>query len=81
MKNKNGFTLVELLAVIVVLGVIMAIAGTAVLGQRKKANIEVAKDMEKSIMFNSSLILVLLNSPNNPNPALFTRTSTFLFSL
>ncbi len=49
MKNKNGFTLVELLAVIVVLGVIMAIAGTAVLRQRKKANIEVAKDMEKSI--------------------------------
>ena len=36
--NRNGFTLVELLAVIVVLGVIMSIAGTAVLKQKKKAN-------------------------------------------
>ena len=37
-KNKKGFTLVELLAVIVVLGIIMSIAGTAVLKQKKKAN-------------------------------------------
>lgn len=36
--KKNGFTLVELLAVIVVLGIIMSIAGTAVLKQKKKAN-------------------------------------------
>ena len=48
MKN-NGFTLVELLAVIVVLGVIMAIAGTAVLGQRRKTNIEEAKKIEQTI--------------------------------
>lgn len=47
--RKKGFTLVELLAVIVVLGVIMAIAGTAVLGQRKKANIEEAKKIEQTI--------------------------------
>ena len=47
--KKNGFTLVELLAVIVVLGVIMTIAGTAVMGQRKKANIEEAKNMEKTL--------------------------------
>ncbi len=50
MKNKNGFTLVELLAVIVVLGVIMVIAGTAVLSQRKKANIEEAKKIEKTLV-------------------------------
>ena len=49
MKNKKGFTLVELLAVIVVLGIIMAIAGTAVLGQRKRANVEAAKNLEESI--------------------------------
>lgn len=49
MKNKKGFTLVELLAVIVVLGIIMAIAGTAVLGQRKRANVEAAKNIEESI--------------------------------
>ncbi len=47
--KKNGFTLVELLAVIVVLGVIMTIAGTAVMGQRRKANIEEAKNMEKTL--------------------------------
>ena len=47
--RKKGFTLVELLAVIVVLGIIMTIAGTAVLGQRKKANIEEAKKLEDTI--------------------------------
>lgn len=31
MKNKNGFTLVELLAVIVILGIIMTIATTSVI--------------------------------------------------
>lgn len=47
--KKNGFTLVELLAVIVVLGIIMSIAGTAVLKQKKKANIEEAKRIEQTI--------------------------------
>ena len=32
MKNKKGFTLVELLAVIVVLAIILVIAGTSVIG-------------------------------------------------
>ena len=39
MKNKNGFTLVELLAVIILLGVIVAIAAPNILGvfnQNKK---------------------------------------------
>lgn len=48
-KNKKGFTLVELLAVIVVLGIIMSIAGTAVLKQKKKANLEEARKLEKTI--------------------------------
>ena len=48
-KNNKGFTLVELLAVIVVLGIIMSIAGTAVLKQKKKANLEEAKNLEKTI--------------------------------
>lgn len=37
-KNIKGFTLVELLAVIVILGLIMTIAGTSLIGTRKKAN-------------------------------------------
>lgn len=48
-KNKKGFTLVELLAVIVVLGIIMSIAGTAVLKQKKKANLDEARKLEKTI--------------------------------
>ncbi len=48
-NSKKGFTLIELLAVIVVLVVIMSIAGTAVLNQKKKANIEEAKKLEKTI--------------------------------
>ena len=49
MKNKKGFTLVELLAVIVVLGVVMTIAGTAALKIKKNANIEEAKQLEKTL--------------------------------
>ena len=37
-KNIKGFTLVELLAVVVILGIIMTIAGTSLIGTRKKAN-------------------------------------------
>lgn len=37
-KNIKGFTLVELLAVIVILGLIMTIAGTSLISTRKKAN-------------------------------------------
>lgn len=49
MKNKKGFTLVELLAVIVVLGIIMAVAGTAALKIKKNADIEAAKKLEQSL--------------------------------
>lgn len=50
MKKKNyGFTLVELLAVIVVLGIVMAVAGTAALKIKKNANIEAAKKLEKTL--------------------------------
>ena len=49
MINKKGFTLVELLAVITVLGVIMVIATSSVMGaiedSRKKAKFIAAKDI------------------------------------
>ena len=49
MGNKNGFTLVELLAVIVVLGIIMVIAGSSVNAIKKNANISEAKEIEEMI--------------------------------
>lgn len=47
--DKKGFTLVELLAVIVILGTIMVIAGTAGMKIKKNANIEEAKKIEQSL--------------------------------
>lgn len=47
--NKKGFTLVELLAVIVILGIIMAVAGTAALKIRKNANIDTVKKLERTL--------------------------------
>lgn len=48
-KDIKGFTLVELLAVIVVLGVIMTIAGTSLIGTRKKANQSEVKSIYNTI--------------------------------
>ena len=49
MKNKKGFTLVELLAVIVLLGLISTVSITALMKSRKNANIKLAKEMEQSL--------------------------------
>lgn len=62
-KNIKGFTLVELLAVIVILAIIMTIAGANLIGTRKKAN----QDEVESI-YNTIKQLgpdVYLNSNNN----------------
>lgn len=48
-KNKKGFTLVELLAVIVVLAIIMSIAGGAILKQKKRANQKEVESIYKTI--------------------------------
>ena len=49
MKNKKGFTLVELLAVIVLLGIISAASITGLLSTRKNANIKLAKKLEQTL--------------------------------
>lgn len=48
-KNKKGFTLVELLAVIVILGIILTIAGTNVVKSIKTANQQEVYSLGKSL--------------------------------
>lgn len=48
-KNKKGFTLVELLAVIVILGIILTIAGTNVVKSIKIANQQEVYSLGKSL--------------------------------
>ncbi len=49
MKNKKGFTLVELLAVVVVLGIIGSIVTTSVMNIKKKASDDVFSKLRKEI--------------------------------
>lgn len=59
MKTKKGFTLVELLAVIVILGLLTSVVGASVLNTRNKANLEEAKKLEKEIeSFGADVYLV-----------------------
>lgn len=48
-KNIKGFTLVELLAVIVLLGVVATVGVVATLNAKKNANIKEAKSLETSL--------------------------------
>ena len=49
MRNKKGFTLLELLAIIVLLGLISMVPITALMNNRKNANKKLAKEMEQSL--------------------------------
>lgn len=49
MKKNKGFTLVELLAVIVVLGVLMTVAGVSAVKIKKDANEKQAKQLEADL--------------------------------
>jgi type IV pilus assembly protein PilA len=47
--KKKGFTLIEILAVVAVMGILSTIVGVSVVKIKKKANIKEAKEMEKQI--------------------------------
>lgn len=47
--KKNAFTLVELLAVIVILGIIMIIVGRNLTSTKREANIKEAQKIEKTL--------------------------------
>lgn len=49
MKNKKGFTLVELIAVIVILGILVIIGTRSLLKTKRAANIAEAKKLEETI--------------------------------
>ena len=49
MKNKKGYTLVELLAVIVLIGLLAAVTTTAIVRTRRKANEKLVNDLAKSL--------------------------------
>ena len=53
MKNKNGFTLVELLAVIAILGILMVFAVPELLSQLKKSK-EDALNRVKDIVISAA---------------------------
>lgn len=63
--RKNGFTLVELLAVIVVLALIMVIAIPAVLNTKETASKVLSADEERSIKDAAKLLAIDLDDPNS----------------
>ncbi len=57
-KNKKGFTLVELLAVITILGIIATIAVTSLSKTGKRAKMETFRDLEKNMITSAKNYLV-----------------------
>jgi len=77
MKKKNGFTLVEILAVIAIIGVLITLASTSVVSimnrEKKKLASEMQKNLENAaVAYLQSEKITLRNcstsfNPENPN--------------
>ena len=80
LKNQKGFTLVELLAVIVILGIIGAIAVPSIAGiidnSKKDAHIANAQQMVSAARLAVAANDVTFNSTTSGTPAVTTTTST-----
>jgi general secretion pathway protein G len=48
-RNESGFTLIEIMAVVIIMGLLMGIVGTAVFGQIDKARVSTTKAQVKQL--------------------------------
>lgn len=81
MKKKNGFTLVEVLAVIAILGIIIAIASVSVTSILNREKGKLVDQMEAdlkdaAVAYAISEKIILRNCPTNFNPENLTSANS-----
>lgn len=80
-EREDGFSLVELLVVIVIIGILSSIAIAAFLNQRQKANDAVVEtEMRKAINTLETMMVDYPNAPNYSVSTQFTMGGTSSFS-